>query len=239
MLYVLYGNDAEKARAKTNSLVASLCAKKPDATLVRLTSEGNTQAVLEEHIGGQGLFEAKLIVVCDFLLGGKEGNRIVGEKITEMAASQNIFILLEEKIEKQILTKLIAYAEKVQVCEQNENIVRSATFNVFSLSDAFGRRNARELWILYQKGKRARLTPEEMLSTLFWGVKALRLAKESKSPEGAGLHPFVYRKASQFAKNYSTEELEKLSLRLVMLYHDARRGVHSLDAALEQFVLAL
>ena len=63
-------------------------------------------------------------------------------------------------------------------------------------------------------------------------------AKKVKTNE-LGLHPFVVKKAIGFTKNFSQEELEELSRKLVTIYHDARRGGDELPVALEKFVLSL
>jgi len=65
------------------------------------------------------------------------------------------------------------------------------------------------------------------------------LAHTSSTADEAGLNPFVYQKAKQGTRKYSPEELKQLSSSLVSLYHDARRGKHGLDEALERFVLSV
>ena len=66
-----------------------------------------------------------------------------------------------------------------------------------------------------------------------------RAESEKVKTNELGLHPFVIKKAGGFAKNFSQEELEKLSRKLVTMYHDARRGGDELPVALEKFVLSL
>ena len=72
-----------------------------------------------------------------------------------------------------------------------------------------------------------------------WSVRALLLSADAASSEEAGLHPFAYRKAPAFAKNYSPQELRTISKKLVSLYHDARKGRTSFDVALESLILSM
>jgi energy-converting hydrogenase Eha subunit H len=65
------------------------------------------------------------------------------------------------------------------------------------------------------------------------------LVAEAKTAGEAGVAPFVFTKAKNFLKNYSVPELQTLSSKLVRMYHDAHRGIHDFEIALERFVLHL
>ena len=62
MLYAILGNDRDKAGKKARELVMSLREKKPDASYLAIGDEELTESRLVELLGGQGLFENKLIV---------------------------------------------------------------------------------------------------------------------------------------------------------------------------------
>ena len=237
MLYVLYGTDGKKAREKVSVLVDTLLSKKPDATVVQITRDNYTKEKLEEAIESQGLFESKLIVVLHTLLQDKDIQGEIEGVIQEFTSSSNIFIMLEEVLEKKILIKLSKYAEKIQACEVKESVPQKSQFNIFSLSDALGRRDREMLWTLYHKGKLKHLTPEEVHGGLMWSVKAMLIAKGSNTAEEAQLHPFAYKKAKMYANNFTTKELRNLSHNLMSLYHDVRRGKAPLDVALESLIL--
>jgi hypothetical protein len=72
---------------------------------------------------------------------------------------------------------------------------------------------------------------------LFWQIKTLRAALVAKSAEEAGLKPFAWSKAKRFLSKWTSETLEKASISLVALYHDARRGEHHLETGLEKWIL--
>ncbi len=237
MLYCIYGSDKDKARAKAADLVAALQKKKPDAAFFKMTDEDFTESHLEEYIGGQGLFANKYIVLCDGLFLNKEIKEIVVKRLKDINASQNVFIFREGELDKATLTKIEKNSEKVQEYSFDEKPVKKQEFNVFSLADALGKRDRKSLWVLYRQAKDANVEDEQIHGILFWQLKSLILAQVSRSAAEAGLNPFVFGKAQGFARNFSKEELLVKSGELVRLYHEARRGVHDLDMALEKWIL--
>jgi len=110
-------------------------------------------------------------------------------------------------------------------------------FNIFSLGDALGKRDRKNLWILYEKAIASGISPEEIHGTLFWQVKSMILSKSAKDAEEAVLKPYVFKKSNSYAKNFTSEELFAISSKLVDIYHEARRGVHDFGIALELFIL--
>lgn len=238
MLYLLYGSDTDKARAKARELLETLQKKKPDAAVFRIEPEKWGEVHLEEFIGGQGLFEKKLLIFADRLFENEEAEAAIEKNLKEVAKSDNIFIFLEQKVAKPLLLEITEVAEKVQAFESKE-AKKKPDFNVFSLTDAFGRRDKKKLWVLYQRALQTDAVPEEIHGILFWQVKSMLLASGAKAATEAGVAPFVFTKAKSFLKNYSVAELQNLSSVLVRMYHDAHRGVHDFEVALERFVLTL
>ena len=238
MLYFLYGSDTDKARGKARELLETLQKKKPDALVFRIEPEKWNEVHLEELIGGQGLFEKKLLVFADRLFENEEAKEVVEKNLEEIGKSDNIFIFLEEKVAKALLLNITEVAEKVQPCEKVKG-KEGPEFNIFSLTDAFGRRDKKKLWVLYQKALQTDAVPEEIHGILFWQLKSMLVAATATSASSAGLAPFVFTKAKNFLKNYTGDELKKLSSTFVKLYHDSHRGIHDFEIALERFILSL
>lgn len=239
MIYLLYGTDAIKSRKKLHTLLDGMFAKKPDASYIRVDGENFDESRIEEFIGGQGLFENKYIIVFDNLFKDKNIKETILKKIKEISKSQNIFIFLEEKLNKAELKRFEKYAEKIQKFGDVNPPAGGKKFDIFSLTDAFGRRDKKELWVLYQKAKLNNVSDEEVHGILFWQIKSMLLSLNAKSAIESGLNPFVFRKSLGFLKNYSESELKKLSSLLVSLYHDTRRGIHEMNTALERFILGI
>lgn len=238
MIYLLYGTDTIKSRKKLHTLLDSMFFKKPDASYVRVDTENFDEGRMEELVSGQGLFENKYIIVFDNLFADKNIKEIVLKAIKEISKSQNIFIFLEERLNKTELKRFEKYAEKIQKLN-SESKLQEKKFDIFSLTSAFGMRDKKELWVLYQKAKLNNVSDEEIHGILFWQVKSMLLSLNAQSAMESGLNPFVFRKSLGFLKNYSESELKKLSSSLVSLYHDARRGIHEMDTALEKFILGI
>lgn len=239
MLYVLHGTDTTKSREKVNALIRTLLSKKPDALLVRITGETFTEETLEEYISSLGLFEQKSIVVLDTVFESKENQSAVLAKLKEIESSDNIFILLEGKIDAKTLTRISKHATKSQEHMVPKKVAQKPDFNIFELSDALGERNRKKLWVIHQEGKLRNISDEEMHGILFWGVKNMILARNENDAKSAGLSPFVYGKAKRYASNFTKKELDQVSSKLVSLYHESRRGIISFDTALEQAILQM
>lgn len=244
MLYFLHGTDKDSAREKARELLETLQTKKPDAAQFRLEPEKWSESFFDELIGSQGLFEQKYIVFADKLFENAEAKEAILGRLKEVGESENIFIFLEGKVDKATLTKIEKRAAKVQVFEEKggkgaPSFDRASPkdFNIFSLTDAFGRRDKKNLWVLYQKSVESDVAPEEVHGILFWQLKSMMLADEAKTAKEAGLAPFVFSKAKGFLNNFSSIELKDFSKKLVALYSDARRGAVEFEIGLERFIL--
>lgn len=238
MLYFLHGTDLKRSREKLHELIDTLHKKKPDAELFKIESEQWDEARFEEFLSGQGLFENKYIVVLDKVFENVDAKESVVEMLKEIAESDNVFIFLEGAVDTATLKKIEKHAQKTQEFEEKERAAPK-TFNIFSLTDAFGRRDKKQLWVLYEQALANGSEPEEIHGILFWQLKSILTALGSKSASESGLKPFVFQKANGFARNYSREELQKMSAQFVDIYHNARRGMGEMDIALEKFILGM
>ncbi len=249
MIYSLSGDDSHRSREKLRSLLGSLFSKKPDAGFFKLDSDSFSEIKLEEFIKSQGLFEKKYIIQIDGLLEDKKVSKSIINKLKDIEESENIFIFIDKKISKLILKKIEKHAVKIQEFSSKKSDSRSfATnngnfrineFNIFELATHFGNRNKKDLWVLYQKTKLKDIPTEEVSGILFWQLKVMFQALNSKNYTEAGLKPFVFNKAKGYLKKYSEVELKKISSKLVSLYHDSRRGLVEFDLVIEKFILTL
>lgn len=112
-------------------------------------------------------------------------------------------------------------------------------FNIFAFTDAVGARNKKDAWVLYQRALGQGQVPEQLFYKVFWLVRTMLLAERCATAGEAGLNPFVYQKSKSFLKNFKPGEVEKLSERLVCMYHDARRGLVDFEFGLEKIILSL
>ncbi|OHA21160.1 MAG: hypothetical protein A2849_02275 [Candidatus Taylorbacteria bacterium RIFCSPHIGHO2_01_FULL_51_15] len=238
MFYFLYGTDTDTARAKAGALTEGLRKKKPDAEVFRLDAFNWNEAKLQELASGQGLFNPSFIVQVVSLFEHAEAKAAFMERLQEIALSPNIFIVLEGIVDKKTLLKVTRFAERVQAFESKVG-KKKTEFNIFSLTDALGKRDRRNLWVLFETALGSGAASEEIHGILFWQVKSILLASGAKTASEAGVAPFVFAKAKSFRRNYSIPELQGLSSKLVRIYHDSHRGIHDFEIALERFVLTL
>lgn len=236
MLQLLYGNDRENIRTQFHTVRELLREKCDNERLVR---EGETQAnFLAEISSSAGLFGEKTLFIFDNILEKKEEQEMIAAHAKELVDSPNFFLLCEPPFEKsftEVLEKAGANAQEFVAVKSNKRPL----FNIFSLGDALGRRNKKELWVLYQGARDAGLDSEEICGTLFWAVKNMALMKDAPQGVLCGLNPFVAKKNREFAANYTKEEIVGLSHSLITLYHEAHNGGEPMDIALERFALGI
>lgn len=239
MLYAFYGTNILKSSDKARKLRDSLLTKKPDASYIEINTDNWNPMIIEEHIGGQGLFSNKYIIFLDRLFEEEEMKEKVLEMSPLMKESENIFISCEGKINAESAKVFEKHSDKVVVTDEQVVTSSRKDFNIFSLADALGSRDHFKAWSIYCQAIQKGLEPESILGTLFWQLKAMILALDSRSAAESGLNPFVFSKAKRFSANYSSQELKDLLQKLIILYHDAHRGLVNPEWGIEKFLLKM
>jgi DNA polymerase III delta subunit len=237
MLYVIYGTDTHKARAKLHDLLDLAKKKRPEAELFKLTTENWSEGQFDELLVAQGLFEQKYTTVLDNLFEKKDIKSYVMERLEGMKESEQIFLMLESSIDAASLKKLAKFSEKVQVFEKVEN--KKPSLNIFSITDGLVQKDKKKLWISYVDLLGNGAVAEEIHGILFWQVKNMILASRAGSATETGLSPFVYKNALTGARNYKNEDLQKMSSDLVDMTHRVRQGKGDLEVMMEKWVLGL
>lgn len=256
MLYVHHGAHISQSIEKAKALIDSLRAKRPDAAFVRITSDDWNASIIEEHLGGQGLFTNKYIIYLDRVIENIEAKESFVDFIPAMQESPNIFIVCEGKLNIEFKKAFEKNAEKVVVSDETvknstygkssqfgtsvqNSVAGKKDFNIFALADAFGARDRQKSWIIYREAVKNGLESESILGTLFWQAKSIALAAKCKTAGEAGLKPFVFDKSKRFSMKYSNSELEKLLKDLIVVYHDGHRGLIGLESAIERMTLKI
>jgi hypothetical protein len=242
MLYLIYGTNTNKVRAKQRELVAIMQSKQPNVSLYRVTTENWKDSSLEELLGSQGLFLAKYIVTLDKLLEDKEiGSEIIG-LLEEMKGSDHAWIILEDKVSTPNLKKIEKFAYKV--FDFNESVGSQAGTEkkrplAFDFAEQFAGKNKVGAWGEFIKLKDAELAGEEIHGVLWWQMKSVFLAKFCKNAEESGLTPYSFQKALRLSKGWELKELNILLDKLVQIYHEAHRGNGDLMVEMEGMSLGL
>ena len=236
MLHIIYGKDREKGRSRFREIRSELGAVYGEEHTI-LPGEISSE-ILHLAAASQGLFGNKSLYLFDCVFDKKVEQEILLAHANELNLSPNSFLVFEPELDKKIAEGIIETKAKAEEFSPRK-IDTHPEFNIFSLGDALGKRNKKELWILYQEALGAGLSSEEISGTLFWTVKNIALMKNTKVGEDAGLSPFVAKKSRAFTKNFTVEEIKNLSHSLVTIYHEDHRGGEPMEIALERFILSL
>nr|MBA3733435.1 hypothetical protein [Patescibacteria group bacterium] len=147
MLYLIYGNDTHKARKKLHELLELAQKKRPGSEIFKVTSENWSEGQLDELIVSQGLFEQKYTIVLDSLFEKKDIKDYVVERLEEINASEQIFLMLEANIDALSLKKIEKNSKQVQLFAKND--VKKSGYNIFAIADGLRDRDKKSLWISY------------------------------------------------------------------------------------------
>lgn len=232
MLSIYYGNDLVKARAAALNAVDDLVGKF-EARLNKIECERYASGMLSDMLGATSLFGGVEVYLIDTPSEDEDFYKAVLSVVKEMSESTNHFIIIENSL-------LAPERKKFEKCTADVfEYKREAkvAFNTFSMADALARRDKKSLWVLLQEAKRSGSSAEELIGILWWQLKTLRLAKQTKSAAEAGMKDFPYTKAKGALKNFKEGELERLSADLLKVWHDGHGGVREIDGGLEEWVL--
>ena len=210
MLYFYSGTDREKARDTLNKALAKAAKKQP---IVRI-SDANTLADLSEALRGSGMFGQTRAVVLDGVFGNEEMREVVLEALPHMGRSEELFYILEGKLDAETRKKLEKHAE---TSERFDAKKEKEGGEIFSLAFALKRGDKKALWVGYQRALLRDEAPEAIHGVLFWGAKDMFMKTRGAEHERAG----------------------KLVAELAELPHEARRQGFELAYALERYILGI
>lgn len=232
MLCVFYGNDAVGVRTR-----ALECFKERGAggEVVTLDADTFSLDILEQLLGAVPLFGGTQILCIDTVSESGEAFATVAEYAPALAASHTLCVVIEGSLTAAQKKQFAPHAESmVEVTKKADE-----RFNTFALADAFLRRDKKTLWILLTRALAEGVSSEEIIGTLYWQIKILRLALVTRSAEEAGQKPFVYDKAKRALALFKEGEVRAFSHSLLAVYHEGHRGVRDISQGLEAWVLSL
>jgi hypothetical protein len=168
---------------------------------------------LENLAGSGGLFRKNFFVVLENVLDSDTKDFILN-KLVLLQESLNTFVFSEISVPKDIIKKF--EETKAEIQESQLKIFKNE-INPFSITYPFEKKDKKETWVVLNKLTEEGILPENIAGILFWKIKAMILAQNSKK--------------------YRAEELTKMSSKLVSLYHDSHRGLLDFKTGLEKFIL--
>lgn len=231
MLQVYYGNDGVKVRATAHKAIFDVTATQNEVH--KIESEQFVSGMLTDTLGAASLFGGIETYLIDTPSDETLFYTEVVSVLEEMSQSANQFFIIEGVLLAAERKKFEKFASTIEEYKK----VAGATFSPFALVDALSARDKKSLWVLVQEAVRNGLSAEEMIGTLWWQLKSLRLAELTSSANEAGMKDFPYNKSKRSLKNFKPGELETLSAGLLRVYHDGHGGVRDTLEGLEEWVL--
>lgn len=229
MIYLFHGSDTDRARRAAFEWVAKARAKEPQLIYTRVTREELSEGLLGEVEQSGGLFVSRMLVLLDDpfqktaaaddaeegeTMGGAGG--VVAEHVELLAASDNAIVLLASTLSAPLLKKLVPKVAKEYRFDAPTQSVKRG-FNS-SLVDALGARSGTRLWLELIRALRAGDAPEMLHGLLHWKARDLM---------------------QKGGRAWRPDEARKLSLELISLLQQSRRGGLPLAPALERFALSV
>jgi len=237
MIHLIYGQDRIKVRTAAKAFLAVEFKQCPELAVFRFSAEECSLERLEETFIGQTLFAQKFAVMVDGLWPTAE--KLLLKHLPNLSRSPNLYLFTELEAAPETIAQIVAAGGLTKKVAGGSKPPPTAGGNPFAVADALGERNRQRAWILFQTALARGLTPEEIFWKLVWKVKTLLLVATAKDQSGLGLKPFVLAQSRRHRRNFTLEELKKLSARLVALWHDRHRGLADFDFGLERLLLEL
>ena len=232
MLNLYFGTDMVAARLAALSKVEALVAD-TEVRVTKIESNNFAPGMLADMLGATSLFGGAELYFIDTPSENSDLYAEVTGVLKEMAESVNTFIVIEGALlapEKKKFEKYVGGMDEFKK-------TAAVSFDVWTMADALSRHDKKSLWVLLMDAKRMGLSAEEIIGTLWWQLKTLRLAMLTKSASDAGMKDFPYNKAKRSLVNFKVGEVESLSRGLLAVYHDGHGGVRDIDEGLEEWVL--
>lgn len=230
MLHLYYGTDVITARTK-----ALQVAHDASAPIERFESETFTVHGLENAAGAVSLFGEATTFIIDSPSQNQEMWTELGGVASALQESPQLFVVIEGNLLAAQLKVLQPYLD------EKESFTKTKTnmLNIFALADAFSIRDKKTLWILLVEAHRQGLSAEEIIGTLWWQVKSMRVAMATNSASEAGMKDYPYNKAKRAIRNFKPGELEALSEQLLQVYHEGHGGEKDIWIGLEEWALGV
>lgn len=232
MLQIFCGNDPIQVRQKAFAFIAKR--EEKGARLQGVDVDTYEKGVVADAVGALSLFGGETVYLFDTPSEDETFDTEVHELLEALSESPTQFVVIEGPL---LAAQKKAY-EKYGVLEEYKASAKER-FNAFALADALSRRDKKTLWMGLCDAKREGLSAEEIIGTLWWQLKTLRLALHTKTAEEAGMKDFPYNKAKRALSNFKEGELEKLSHALLAVYHQGHMGEVDIDLALEKWCLTV
>lgn len=229
MIYLFSGTHIEKVRAKAFEWVAKAREKEPNLAYVRLAREELSGGALEEVAASGSLFAKRTLTLLDDPFPSarvsteedegevSDTSSVLDEYLDLLAQSENVVVILAPKLTAAKAKKLAGKAAHVYTFDAPAAREYTRGFNS-GLVNALAAKSREKLWLELVRAERAGDAPEMLHGLLHWKARDL-LEKGGRA--------------------WKPDEARSLSLALIALLQESRRGGLDLSSSLERFALEL
>ena len=136
------------------------------------------------------------------------------------------------------INKLISFSPNI--CLKNiELLIRpEIDLNIFELGDAIGQKNKTKAIKLFNQQIDEGKNESYLLSMIASQIRNIIKVKTSPKSK-SDLHPFVFQKSSEQARNFTIEELKKIYRQLMTIDFESKIGKTDIKTSLELFISGL
>lgn len=136
------------------------------------------------------------------------------------------------------LDKLLNYSKSVEAGNIELLIKPEVDLNIFEMVDALGQRNRSKAIQLFNQHIKKGEDESYLFSMFIYQIRNLIKVKSGPMAK-LDMHPFVIKKTSQQARNFSFEDLKKIYQKLLEIDLDVKTGKIDIKAALEMFIVGI
>lgn len=214
MIYLFAGDDTKKKILNYEKFLESL---NNDIEFFFINKKDFIYDQIESFYSGEGLFFSECVIVFSNILEKEEILDFVIEKLKFFSESKNIFVFVENKLDKKTIDSFKKARAELNIFELPKE--KKEKFNNFLLANAFGDRDKLNLWIYYRLAIDKGVGMEELIGVLHWKIKDMILKKN-------------FRK-------YSKIELQNIDNKLSYLLPEARKEGYDAEIVFEKFLLEI
>lgn len=207
MLYAYLGTDRKKARDAMSVQIGKL----KGYSRVHIT-DAHSLADLAAALSGGGMFGARQAVLLDGVFANEELRARLLEDLAAVKQSDDVFFILEEKLDAATKRSVAKYAKKVETFDAAK---KAPDNTIFKLRFALEKGDKKTLWVGLMREYAAGKAPEAVHGFLFWAAKQMVLSARGDK-----------------------QRARTVLARLAELPHESRRRGFDLEYALERFVLS-
>jgi alkylhydroperoxidase/carboxymuconolactone decarboxylase family protein YurZ len=210
MIYLFCGDDNGKKISSYEKFI-----KSENTEIFSFNRNNFDRTQIESLYSGSSLFSNKSTIILSDIFEYEETRNFILDKLKSIAKSDNSFVFLEGKLNKNIIDLFKKNNAQINIFELPKKKLEK--FDNFLIANAFANRDKFNTWMYFRQAMDAGVSMEEVAGVLFWKIKDMILKKN-------------------FGK-FKEEQLKTFAAKLSYLLPEARKEGREAESTFEQFLL--